>query len=118
MQQPEPQIWSVQPGDEFSIESPEIGTVSVLRPKSREQTQLGNGRHHVVFVRPNGRMIGMNVPKDIEPEQCILVEDEEGYQHAVVGHNGNSALLTRRQPGEPDDWERRENLEMTLKRES
>ena len=58
-------------------------------------------------------MVGINVPEEIDVERCLLVEDADLFQHALVrDDDGNSFLFTRRQPGEPDDWERREGFEI------
>lgn len=99
-------------GDQLLIKSPEVGKVTVLLPEPRKRTTLQDGRHHFVFVRPSGRMVGMNVPGDIDVERSLLVEDEDGFQHAIVaGFNGEAALYTRRPPGQPDDWEQRDTIE-------
>lgn len=112
MSQTEAPIWDAERGDRLLIESPDIGEVTVLLPHSKKQTRLQDGRDHLVFVRANGRMVGINVPGDIDVDRCILLEDEDGFQHAVVrGAKSEAFLFTRRPPGQPDDWERREAFE-------
>lgn len=112
MAEAEVPIWDAEPGDRLSIESPDIGEVTVLLPNPRERTTLQDGRSHLVFVLGNGRMVGINVPDEIDVERCILVEDADGFQHALVrDDDGSSFLFTRRQPGQPDDWEERERFE-------
>lgn len=113
MSRPETTPWSADRHDQFAIESPDIGDVTVLLPEPKERTQLSDGRNHLVFVRPNGRMVGLNAPVDVDVEDCVLLEDEEGFQHAIADSDDSGAvLLTRRPPGEPDDWELREDFEM------
>lgn len=105
-------IQDLQRGDELYIESPEIGVVTVLLPGPKQRTRTEDGRHHVVFVHPSGRIIGINLPPETALENCVLVADETGFQHAIVGTDREPVLFTRRQPGQPDDWERREELEL------
>lgn len=105
-------VWDAEPGDQLTIESPAIGEVNVLVSATREQTTLQDGRTHLVFVRGNGRMVGINVPQEIDVDRSLLVEDTDRFQHALVKDNdGDLSLFTRRPPGEPDDWERRESIE-------
>lgn len=112
MSRTEAPIWDAERGDRLLIQSPDIGEVTVLLPDSREETRLKDGRNHLVFVRANGRMVGINLPGDIDVERCLLLEDDEGFQHAVVrGAESEPLLFTRRPPGQPDDWERREDFE-------
>jgi hypothetical protein len=112
MSRTEAPIWDAERGDRILIESPDIGEVTVLFSEPRERTRLQDGRNHLVFVRSSGRMVGMNTSGDIDIDRCILVEDEDGFQHAVVrGAESGASLFTRRPPGEPDDWERRQGFE-------
>lgn len=105
-------VWDAEPGDQLTIESPAIGEVNVLVSATREQTTLQDGRTHLVFVRGNGRMVGINVPQEIDVDRSLLVEDTDRFQHALVKDNdGDLSLFTRHPPGEPDDWERRESIE-------
>lgn len=114
MAESESPIWNVQPGDQLTIRSPDVGPVTVLLPKPKKHTKLKDGTDHVVFVRPNGRMIGMNTDVSVNENQCILVEDEDGFQHALVGYTDEPVVMTRRQPGEPSDWEQRDGFEIEL----
>lgn len=98
-------------GDTLRIATPAVGDVTVLVPHPRESTRVEPGVEHLVFTRPNGRMVGLNwAPTDADPawEECTLVADDDGYQHALlVRANDEVRLLTRREPGRPDDWEDR-----------
>lgn len=81
-------------------------------PEPRETTDMAPGVKQFVFTHASGRMIGLNweVPDDGDDnwEECTLVVDNDGWQHALLlRRNGDIHLLTRREPGEPDDWEDR-----------
>lgn len=113
MAESEASIWSANRGDQLRIDSPDIGDVIVLVSEPREQTTLPDGRAHAVFVRANGQMVGVNFPANLELERSILVEDEDLYQHIVARtSSGDELILTRRQPGQPEDWERRDGFDV------
>lgn len=113
MSKTEAPIWDAERGDRLQVQSPDIGEVTVLLADPRKRTRLEDGKNHLVFVRANGRMVGINVPGDIDVDRCLLLEDGDGFQHAAVrGAESGALLFTRRPPGQPDDWERREALEI------
>lgn len=108
-------IWTVKRGNQLRVQTPDIGDVTVLVPKPREETTLPEGRDHAVFVRANGQMVGINFPPELEIERSILVEDEDLYQHVFAQtSSGEELVLTRRQPGQPDDWEQRDGFDVVI----
>lgn len=99
-------------GDAVRVTDPDIGEVSVIVYRPQETTELGPGIQQFVFTHESGRIIGMNRSIDLEEsgdwEACPLVIDEDGYQHALlVRPNGEVHIHTRREPGQPEDWEHR-----------
>lgn len=118
MAESETSVWTVKRGDQLRIESPGIGEATVLVSEPRERTTLSDGRSHAVFVRADGRMVGVNFPPETEVERAILVEDEDRFQHVLVqATTGEEVLMTRRQPGQPDDWEQRDGFEVVVSKE-
>jgi len=111
-------------GDNARITDPDIGEVSVIVFRPQETAEVAPGIQQFVFTHQSGRMIGMNrtldANEDSDWETCRLVVDEDGFQHALLLRSDNEVHLhTRREPGEPDDWEYRgaiqaiETLEQT-----
>jgi hypothetical protein len=91
--------------------NPDIGEVTVIIPQPRKTANVAPGVKQFVFTHTSGRMIGLNwsVPDDYDNwKECTLVEDIDGWQHALLlRKNDKTHLLTRQEPGEPDDWEDR-----------
>lgn len=114
MTEQEPSPWSVSRGDELHVKTPAIEDVTVLLDEPRERTTLPDGRSHLVFVRASGNMVGVNLDLEADVDRCVLVEDEDGFQHVLVrSSDSEEVVFTRRQPGQPDDWERRDGFEIT-----
>lgn len=95
--------------DVVQLTEPDIGQATVLVPEPRETTTLESGEEHFVFTHHSGRMIGLNWDAgDGEWTECVLVRDTDGFHHAILCQpDGEVRLLTRREPGQPDDWEDR-----------
>lgn len=108
-------IWTVNRGDKLRIQSPDIGDVTVLVSEPRKETTLPDGRAHAVFVLSDGQMAGINFPPETDIERSILVEDEDRYQH-IIGRtvDGKELILTRREPGQPEDWEERDGFDVVM----
>lgn len=99
-------------GDVVRVTDPDIGEVSVLVYGPQETTELAPGIQQFVFTHESGRVIGMNrslgTDEDGDWDACRLVVDEDGLQHALlVRPSGEIHLHTRREPGQPEDWEHR-----------
>lgn len=109
MAEPAALVRELDRGDEVQI--PDVGPAQVLLPAPREATTLEPGVAHAVFAHPSGRTIGLNwAPSagDADWEELRLLADEDGVQHALLlRRDGEVRLLTRRPPGQPDDWEDR-----------
>ena len=104
-------VRDMAPGDEICVADPEVGKVGVIIRGPQETAELGPGIQQFVFTHESGRIIGMNrnlgVDEDDGWEACRLV-DEDGFQHALLLRtNGDVHLHTRREPGQPEDWEHR-----------
>jgi hypothetical protein len=99
-------------GDGVSVTDPDIGEVSVVVHRPQETAEIGPGVQQFVFTHESGRIIGMNrsvgIDEDGDWEACPLVADEDGYQHALLlRSDGEVHLHTRREPGQPENWEHR-----------
>lgn len=99
-------------GDTVRVTNPDIGEVSVVVRRPQETAEIAPGIQQFVFTHQSGRIIGMNrtlaANEDDDWEVCRLVVDEDGFQHVLLLRpNGELHLYTRREPGEPDDWEHR-----------
>lgn len=99
-------------GDTALVTDPDIGEVSVMAFRPQETAEIAPGIQQFVFTHDSGRIIGMNRTLDADGdgdwEACRLVVDEDGFQHALLLRpNGDLHLYTRREPGEPEDWEHR-----------
>jgi hypothetical protein len=99
-------------GDTARITDPDVGEVSVVVYEPQETTEIAPGIQQFVFTHESGRIIGMNRATGVDAnagwEECRLVVDEDGFQHALlVRSNGELHLHTRREPGQPEDWEHR-----------
>ena len=109
MSGPAPLVRELDRGEEIRI--PEVGDAQVILEGPREATTLDPGVAHLVFAHPSGRTIGLNwAPPDGEADWDVirLLADEEGFQHALLVRPDDTVrLLTRRPPGQPDDWEDR-----------
>lgn len=97
---------------QLRLTDPDVGEVAVMIPEPRETADVAPGVKQFVFTHVSGRMIGLNweVPDDGDDtwEECTLVADADGWQHVLLlRENGEVHLLTRHEPGEPDDWENR-----------
>lgn len=97
---------------QLRLTDPDVGEITVMIPEPRETADVTPGVKHFVFTHASGRMIGLNweVPDDSDDtwEECTLVADADRWQHVLILRgNGEVHLLTRREPGEPDDWEDR-----------
>lgn len=105
-------VRALTPGDEVRVVEPEVGTVGVIIRGPQETAEIAPGIQQLVFTHESGRIIGMNrnlgVDEDDGWEICRLVVDEDGFQHALLlRKNGDVHLHTRREPGQPEDWEHR-----------
>lgn len=100
---------NVERGETFEIRDPEVGEVSVFATEPQQSTTMADGVVHFVFTHESGRMIGLNwtPPQGAgDWSDCILVADEDGYHHGLITTtDGETVLVTRREPGRPDDWE-------------
>lgn len=99
-------------GDRLRVSDPDIGEVSVIVHAPQETGEVAPGIQQFVFTHESGRIIGMNrslgVDEDTGWDVCRLVVDEDGFQHAIlVRTDGEVHLHTRREPGQPEDWEHR-----------
>jgi hypothetical protein len=99
-------------GDTARVADPDVGEVSVMVFRPQETAEVAPGIQQFVFTHESGRIIGMNrtlaADEDGDWEACRLVVDDDGFQHALLLRpNGDLHLHTRREPGEPDDWEHR-----------
>lgn len=99
-------------GDAARVTDPEVGEVSVVVYRPQETAEVAPGIQQFVFTHDSGRIIGMNrslgVNEDDDWDACRLVVDEDGFQHALLlRSNGDVHLHTRREPGQPEDWEHR-----------
>jgi hypothetical protein len=99
-------------GDTVRVTEPDIGEVSVLVYRPQETAEVAPGIQQFVFTHESGRIIGMNrslgVDEDDDWDACRLVADPDGFQHALLLRgNGEVHLHTRREPGQPEDWEHR-----------
>jgi hypothetical protein len=99
-------------GDTVRLTDPDVGVVSVVIYRPQETAEIGPGIQQFVFTHESGRIIGMNRSldsnEDSDWEACPLVVDEDGFQHALlVRPSGEVHLHTRREPGQPEDWEHR-----------
>jgi hypothetical protein len=109
-------VRGLTPGDEIRVVEPEVGKVGVVIGAPQETAEIAPGIQQFVFTHESGRIIGMNrnlgVDEDGGWEHCRLVVDEDGFQHAVLLRtNGEVHLHTRREPGQPEDWEHRGPVE-------
>lgn len=103
-------VRDLERNDVVHLSEPDIGEVTVLIPEPRKTTTLTSGEEHFVFAHHSGRLIGLNwdASDDGEWDECILVRDTDGYHHVLLCRPGGEVrLLTRREPGQPDDWENR-----------
>lgn len=105
-------VRNLEYGDTAHVTDPDIGEVSVMVFQPQETTEIAPGIQQFVFTHKSGQIIGMNRTLDASEdggwEACRLVVDEDGFQHALLlRSNGDLHLHTRREPGEPDDWEHR-----------
>lgn len=112
MAEPATVVRNLTYGDIARVTDPDIGEVSVVVFRPQETTEVAPGIQQFVFTHESGRIIGMNrtldAGEDGDWETCRLVVDEDGFQHALLLRpNGDLHLHTRREPGEPDDWEHR-----------
>jgi hypothetical protein len=105
-------VRDLRPGDELQVTDPDVGTVGVVIDGPQETTEVAPGVQQFVFTHESGRIIGMN--RSLGPDEdggweaCRLVADDDGFQHALlVRSNGDVHLHTRREPGQPEDWEHR-----------
>jgi hypothetical protein len=99
-------------GDSVRVTDPDIGDVSVIVYRPTETADVAPGVQQFVFTHESGRIIGMNrtlgVDEESDWEACPLVVDEDGFQHALLLRaDGDVHLHTRREPGQPEDWEHR-----------
>ena len=99
-------------GDTVRVTEPDIGEVSVLVYRPQETAEVAPGIQQFVFTHESGRIVGMNrslgVDEDDDWDACRLVADPDGFQHALLLRgNGEVHLHTRREPGQPEDWEHR-----------
>lgn len=99
-------------GDTVRVTEPDIGEVSVLVYRPQETAEVAPGIQQFVFTHESGRIVGMNrslgVDEDDDWDACRLVADPNGFQHALLLRgNGEVHLHTRREPGQPEDWEHR-----------
>jgi hypothetical protein len=99
-------------GDTVRVSDPDVGEVTVVIYRPQETAEIGPGIQQFVFTHESGRIIGMNRSLDIDEESdwdaCPLVVDEDGFQHTLlVRPSGEVHLHTRREPGQPEDWEHR-----------
>jgi hypothetical protein len=99
-------------GDTVRVTDPDIGEVGVLVQRPQETAEVAPGIQQFVFTHESGRIIGMN--RSLGPDEddgwdaCRLVADPDGFQHALLlRSNGDVHLHTRREPGQPEDWEHR-----------
>ena len=112
MTEPDTVIRDLTYGDAARVTEPDIGEVSVMVFQPQETAEVAPGIQQFVFTHESGRIIGMNrtlgADEDGDWEACRLVVDEDGFQHALLLRpNGDLHLYTRREPGEPEDWEHR-----------
>lgn len=99
-------------GDIVRVTDPDIGEVSVIVYRPQETAEIAPGIQQFVFTHESGQIIGMNRSLETDEDDgwdaCRLVVDEDGYQHALlVRPSGEVHLHTRREPGQPEDWEHR-----------
>jgi hypothetical protein len=112
MAEPATVVRNLDHGDVVRVTDPDIGEVSVIVHSPQETAEIGPGIQQFVFTHESGRIIGMNRSIDLDEDDgwdaCRLVIDEDGYQHALlVRASGDVHLHTRREPGQPEDWEHR-----------
>jgi hypothetical protein len=112
MPDPSDVVRNLEHGDLARVTDPDIGEVSVMVFRPQETAEIAPGIQQFVFTHKSGQIIGMNRTLDANEdgnwEACRLVVDEDGFQHALLLRpNGDLHLHTRREPGEPDDWEHR-----------
>jgi hypothetical protein len=105
-------VRGLTPGDEIRVTEPDIGKVAVIIPEPQETAEVAPGIQQFVFTHESGRIIGMNrslgIDEDSGWETCRLVIDDDGFQHSLLlRSNGDVHLHTRREPGQPEDWEHR-----------
>ena len=112
MPEPATVVRNLDHGDTVRVSEPDIGEVSVVVYRPRETAEIGPGIQQFAFTHESGRIIGMN--RSLDPNEdsdwdaCPLVIDEDGYQHALLTRSsGEVHLHTRREPGQPEDWEHR-----------
>lgn len=112
MADPSTVVRNLEHGDIARVTDPDIGEVSVMVFQPQETAEVAPGIQQFVFTHKSGQIIGMNRTLDANEdgswEVCRLVIGEDGFQHALLlRSNGDLHLHTRREPGEPDDWEHR-----------
>jgi hypothetical protein len=105
-------VRDLTPGDEVRVRGPDVGRVAVIVQGPQEIAEVAPGVQQFVFTHESGRIIGMNrnlgLDEDDGWEACRLVVDDDGFQHALLlRSNGDVHLHTRREPGQPEDWEHR-----------
>lgn len=105
-------VRDLQRGDTVRVTDPDIGEVSVLIYRPQETGEVAPGIQQFVFTHESGRIIGMN--RALGPDEddgwdaCRLVTDEDDFQHVLLLRpDGEVHLHTRREPGQPEDWEHR-----------
>lgn len=99
-------------GDAVRVTEPDLGEVSVIVYEPQETMEVAPGIQQFVFTHESGQIIGMNrslgADADNDWEACRLVIDDDGFQHALLLRpNEDVHLHTRREPGQPEDWEHR-----------
>lgn len=99
-------------GDTVRVTDPDLGEVSVIVYRPQQTAEIAPGIQQFVFTHESGRAIGMNRSVGVDENggwnAARLVADEDGYQHVLlVRAGGDVDLHTRREPGQPEDWEHR-----------
>jgi hypothetical protein len=112
MSEPATVVRNLDHGDVVRVTDPDVGEVSVVVYEPQETAEIAPGVQQFVFTHESGRIIGMNrnlgLDDDDGWEACRLVVDDDGFQHALLlRSNGDVHLHTRREPGQPEDWEHR-----------
>ncbi|MFB6165354.1 MAG: hypothetical protein ABEJ31_09380 [Haloarculaceae archaeon] len=112
MSDPAAVVRNLDHGDLLRVADPDVGEVSVIVYRPQETDEIAPGIQQFVFTHESGQIIGMNrsleVNEDDGWDACPLVVDEDGYHHALlVRPSGDVHLHTRREPGQPGDWEHR-----------